>query len=233
MGGNLYLYVSAFLSHWWPLVTAGSLLGVEEFAERYWPWAQERLVKIGARWRKGAPIVALLVASLYSGYLAWSDEHTALIDAQTKLIQREDNQQQIDKLKSQVSELQRERDDTNRYRRLTDGQKQTLRSALCGNIKKMRINAYTVPEAYRYFTDISEPLDNCGIVLQFEPDWVYLPFPKSPQELGLHMDVPDPYRLSEDAERVFNAFRAAGIDIDLRKNNIKEDFIVVVGPLHM
>ena len=63
-------------------MSAGSLLGIEEFAERYWGWASKQLKKIPDDRRRNIKSVALLVAVLYSGFLAWNDEHQALIKEQ-------------------------------------------------------------------------------------------------------------------------------------------------------
>lgn len=80
--GNVYLYISSVALHWWPLVTAGSLFGLEEFAQRYCAPLKRLLDKIPDDRRKNFRTLALIVAALYSGYLAWSDEHEARIKAE-------------------------------------------------------------------------------------------------------------------------------------------------------
>jgi hypothetical protein len=60
-------------------VSAGSLLGFEEFAERYWRWASELIRKVPEDRRRTMKGVALLLAVFYSGFLAWSDEHQAFL----------------------------------------------------------------------------------------------------------------------------------------------------------
>jgi hypothetical protein len=83
--GEIYLYAKDFLGHWWPLVSAGSLLGLEEYVERCWRSGAENLKKIPDARRKQARIAALLLASFYSGYLAWDDEHKARLEAESKV----------------------------------------------------------------------------------------------------------------------------------------------------
>ena len=82
---NVYLYASAFLRHWWPLVSTGSILGFEEFSERYWTWASNYLKKIHENKRGIIKVCALLFASFLSGYFARNDEHSALIAANNEL----------------------------------------------------------------------------------------------------------------------------------------------------
>jgi hypothetical protein len=87
--GNIYLYATAFFGHWWPLVSAGSLLGFQEFVERYWAWGNQRYQKVIPAEKRGRiKVAALLLACLYSGYLAWSDEHTSLLEANDKLARK-------------------------------------------------------------------------------------------------------------------------------------------------
>ena len=85
--GLLYEYVAAFFWHWWPLVTAGSLLGISEYVERYWQWGSTQLKRIPVDKRRQAKAGALLIACLYAGFLAWGDEHAALFSANEKLNQ--------------------------------------------------------------------------------------------------------------------------------------------------
>ena len=82
--GNFYLYAAAFFGHWWPLVTAGSVFGLEAIAEQN-SWASEQLSKIPNYRRGQVRIAASLVGVIVSGYLAWSDEHAALIEANNNL----------------------------------------------------------------------------------------------------------------------------------------------------
>ena len=83
--GNFYLYATAVLGHWWPLVSAGSLLGIEEYAERYWRKASLHLKKIPTGWRHNIKVLTLIFAALYSGYLAWSDEHKELVELKSRI----------------------------------------------------------------------------------------------------------------------------------------------------
>jgi hypothetical protein len=114
--GTLYLYATTFLSHWWPLVSAGSLLGLEEFCERYWSWAKNRLEKVPGHWRGRLKVSALVLAAIWSGYLAWSDEHSALVamteqkDQLQSQLQTIPAQQQktIDDLKTELDKAKNE-----------------------------------------------------------------------------------------------------------------------------
>ncbi len=89
--GDLYQFLQAFVSHWWPLVSAGSLLGIEEFAERYWGWLSEKLKKIPDGRRNKLKLTAMVIAAFYSGFLAWSDEHNARIAAEHAASERSRN----------------------------------------------------------------------------------------------------------------------------------------------
>src|SRR5476649_1919961 len=79
---DFYLYLSALFVHWWPLVSTGSLLGIEEFCERYWKWARQKIVKIPLEWRQRIKVGALIAAVFWSGFLAWSEEHETRVKAE-------------------------------------------------------------------------------------------------------------------------------------------------------
>ncbi|HYA74945.1 MAG TPA: hypothetical protein VEF36_17510, partial [Roseiarcus sp.] len=80
--GDIYLYAVAFIPKLWPLVSAGGLLGFEEFAERYWLWASRWLKRIPEKRRRHIKVATLFFATILSGFLAWSDEHKARLEAE-------------------------------------------------------------------------------------------------------------------------------------------------------
>jgi hypothetical protein len=100
---SIYFYASADFWHWWPLVSAGSLLGVEEFLERYAPWASLR--KLPDKWRNGLKIAALVLSVFYSGYLAWSDEHQRAEAERAQRMtaegERDEARRELERLRSQ------------------------------------------------------------------------------------------------------------------------------------
>lgn len=79
--GDLYLYVLSTWSHFWPLVTAGSLLGIEEFATRYSDTLKSKLEFINGKNKRTLQISAIILAVFISGFLAWKDEHQQLVVA--------------------------------------------------------------------------------------------------------------------------------------------------------
>jgi hypothetical protein len=78
---SLSAYIVAFFPHWWALVSAGGLLGIDVVAEQYWPWLRGRLDSVPRPTRRKLELAALFFAIIYSGYAAWSDEHEARLAA--------------------------------------------------------------------------------------------------------------------------------------------------------
>jgi hypothetical protein len=74
-------YIAAFFPHWWALVSAGGLLGIDVVAEQYWPWLRRWLDSVPRPTRRKLELAALFFAILYSGYAAWRDEHEARLAA--------------------------------------------------------------------------------------------------------------------------------------------------------
>ena len=79
---SFYTYMAAFLPHWWALVSAGGLLGIDLVAEQYWPWLWRWLNGVPQPTRRRLEMVALFFAILYSGFAVWSDEHEARLAAE-------------------------------------------------------------------------------------------------------------------------------------------------------
>jgi hypothetical protein len=75
--GNFFAYLAAFLPYWWPLVTAGGLLGIDALIRGRWAWGTKQLNRIPARTRRHLEFTALLLAVFYAGFAAWQDEHAA------------------------------------------------------------------------------------------------------------------------------------------------------------
>jgi hypothetical protein len=229
--GSPYLYVSAFFSHWWPLVSAGSLLGVEEFAERYWPWARKWLLKIPGRWRKGATVGALVIASFYSGYLAWSDEHEKVSSMQQEMATHPNQQAQINLLTDEINILRDQLNKKDARRHLTDEQKRQLKINICkiSNLKSISIFPYTSQEATGYYSEISAVVHSCNIDIP----WGIFLYPETPDAYGLFMSVADPKNPPELAQKVLNAFRDSEIDIKLLPGQgmLPDQYQIIVGPI--
>lgn len=75
--GNLLLYLSIFLPHWWPILSAGGLLGIDAVCQRHWAWGKRQLDRIPAPRRQQLEFGILFLAVFYAGYAAWSDEHAS------------------------------------------------------------------------------------------------------------------------------------------------------------
>lgn len=96
-------------------MSAGSLLGIEEFCERYWGWAKEKIEKVPGSWRSRLKVGALVVAVFWSGYLAWSDEHSALVAAKADADRLQGQLQNIPTTQQKtIDDLKAELDKTNR-----------------------------------------------------------------------------------------------------------------------
>ena len=72
---DFYLYALSTWTRFWPLVTAGSLLGVEEFASRYDLPINRYKRFVNGNSRRLLQTFALVFAMFISGFLAWDDEH--------------------------------------------------------------------------------------------------------------------------------------------------------------
>lgn len=81
-------------------MSTGSILGIEEYAERYWKWASDRLKRIPVGIRSKGKIAALMFALFYSGYLAWNDEHQQFLAEQGA---RQTAEGQVSELRRQLS----------------------------------------------------------------------------------------------------------------------------------
>jgi hypothetical protein len=96
---SLSLYASAFIEHWWPLASAGALLGIDTFADHL--GLGKLASRIPENRRTPLRITAALLAVLISGYLTWSDEHASVIAA-NKTVQQ--NNDQLADLRGQLSQ---------------------------------------------------------------------------------------------------------------------------------
>ena len=106
--GEFFQYVSNAFWHLWPLLSAGSLLGIEEALGRYWAPAKEWSDRLTHKHRRAVQITALFAALFYSGFLAWREEHAE------KLV-----------LESHISATGQRQD-----RHLTEDQKAKLKAAI-------------------------------------------------------------------------------------------------------
>jgi hypothetical protein len=74
---DFFLYVfSAFWPKWWPVVTVGSLLGIDAFVSAFWPWGKRQLDRIPHNNRVRIEVILLFVSIFYAGFAAWDEEHT-------------------------------------------------------------------------------------------------------------------------------------------------------------
>ena len=79
---NLVLYLSAFWPHWWPLVSAGGLLGTDVFVRAHWQWGKRQLDRIPEPARRKIEITTFILALFYAGFATWLEEHEASVRAE-------------------------------------------------------------------------------------------------------------------------------------------------------
>lgn len=103
---ELYEYISKFLSIWWPIVTAGSLFGVDEFSRHYWKWLKNKLDLIPENWRRSAEIVFFVCAVFYAGFAAWREDHKELEILKPKAALAEERQNTIESQDEKIKELE-------------------------------------------------------------------------------------------------------------------------------
>lgn len=234
--GDAYLYFKDIFAHWWPLVSAGSLLGIEEFSERYWPWASKWLKKIPDRTRSRSKAGALVVAALYSGYLAWNDEHQALlkatapaaipskeafdtlsgdliearakINAQEKLIASQ--QQELAQQSEEIAALQ-----PKPARVLTDEQKQKLKAnfaPLKSIFKTLQISApMDDGEAQAYARQFADFFNGIGIIVPRVGNLIPTSAPDNGPKLAVL--VKNTHQVPENANILAKAFLDSGFKI--------------------
>jgi hypothetical protein len=83
---DFFVYVfSAFWPKWWPVVTIGSLLGLDAFVTAFWPWGKRKLDRIPHNVRFRLEITLLFISVFYAGYAAWSEDHASLVKATNDL----------------------------------------------------------------------------------------------------------------------------------------------------
>jgi hypothetical protein len=78
---DFLLYGQLFWRNWWPVVSAGSLLGLDEIAKRWFPIIKARLDRLPERMRRYVELTVLIFAVFYGGYAAWSCEHASRAEA--------------------------------------------------------------------------------------------------------------------------------------------------------
>jgi hypothetical protein len=105
---EFYEYCGSFLSHWWPLVSAGAFFGIDEVAKRHWSWLNTYLDTISARKRRSCEVVAIILAIFWSGYAAWDEERINLLNSEKQRVnsetQRKDAEQKGVKLSGEIND---------------------------------------------------------------------------------------------------------------------------------
>jgi hypothetical protein len=155
---DLYEYIAAFLPNLWPLVTVGSLFGLDAAASSYWPQAKRLLDRMPQDRRRNLEILALFLAVLYAGFATWNperkardQEHEARAKAEQQASMPRDGQQIIDRLsgdliaaRAQIDALKKERDAERQERHLSDADKDDLLRVfkpLVSALPELRISA--------------------------------------------------------------------------------------------
>jgi hypothetical protein len=113
---NLFQYLfSAFWPKWWPVVTIGSLLGVDAFVSAFWPWGKRQLDRIPHDLRFRLEVILLFFSVFYGGYAAWSEErakcqeeHDKRIFAETANIKPHDRTKITEGLKQYYDEANKQ-----------------------------------------------------------------------------------------------------------------------------
>lgn len=207
---DAYLYFQSFLPHYWAILTTGSLFGMKELAENYWPKAPDyakvmvNRIPSGIRKHYFTTIISALV--FYAGFMVWQDEHKARRTAEDRLLFI----------------------DTNKGRILTDAQTSVLASSLSLLKTEIATTGWHVlvclvqddAEAARFEKYITSAFsragmfaDTCGSV----PDGL--------DDTGVSIRVqdfgfPPPY-----IKKIQEAFIAAGIKINVLPEHKSSPFI--------
>jgi cell division protein FtsB len=227
MAADLYLYIKTFLYTFWPLLPAGTLLGLDEAAKIWWPAVARRLDMIKPMHRRWFEILILFCVTFYTGFVAWDGEHTKLTSAITE---RDEARGKIDALQSGTSEqqaqiglltrevhrLSKESEDMNASRHLpSDFQS---KAALSIRNKAALLAEVTVPVASSsdnnsgsYGYDLFKTLKAIGVHAQYTGIGAQMP-----GETGIVIYVVDPKNPPLSARQLMDLFTECGVNYILK-----------------
>ncbi len=235
-------YLWLLTTKWWAIVSAGALLGIDEFARRYSPWLHRWFNFVPAKTRRRVEVSALIFAFVYVNYALWAEAQSArtAAEARAESLSASEQVKEVRQLHTLLQEARNEilgLKDAEKFRKtaraLTEHDKQQLTqslSPLVSDFPRLKIGAPVGDgEAHGFASEFAAHFKSLGI----EPVGPRTLQPTSFSKGGLQIAVNDIKKIPVKAEIFARALAAAGFTPHLAQLPMEElefEFIVAAKP---